>query len=192
MCGSCRRAKTRYEKVRLLAGGHLKVSSLGTRRRIQALRALGYSLDNLAQAGGWQSYHAAFKYPMVSETITAGTAERVAALYERLSMTLATGPRADQLRAAAQRNGWLVPLAWDDIDNDPETCKTRAISDNKDICQFDHAVVHRILAGDMTLAAVATRAERQAVVDGWGRSLAELRRLTGWKPERYGRPDAVA
>lgn len=118
-CEPCRRAKMRYEKRRILAGGRTKVSAVGTRRRIQALRALGYSLRELAEDGGWNTGHAALKYPLVAETITADTARRVAEIYERLSMTPATGPRATRSRKLAVRNGWAPPLAWDDID-DPD------------------------------------------------------------------------
>lgn len=119
-CGSCRSAKMRYEKARLIKGGSLKVPAIGTRRRIQALRALGYSLGELAAAGGWKTEHAAFKYPMLAETITAATAARVADVYERLCMTRATGPRANRLRMAALNKGWLPPLAWDNIDDPNE------------------------------------------------------------------------
>lgn len=48
---------------------------------------------------------------------------------------------------------------------------------------FDHVVVERILAGDYTLARVATRAERLAVITttkARGGSLKALRKATGW------------
>lgn len=119
MCGSCRRAKMRYEKSRLL-GRPLKVPTLGSQRRIQALRALGWSLAEIAREGGWVSGHAAFKYALTAETITRTSADRIAAVYDRLSMTPATGPCATRVRNHAARSGWPPPLAWDDPDDPDE------------------------------------------------------------------------
>lgn len=185
-CDPCRRAKMRYEKERLLSGPKT-VPSIGTRRRIRALRALGYSLAELAEAGGWKTEHAAFKYAMTSPTITATTAARVAGIYEILCMRPATGPRANRLRIIARRNGWAPPLAWDDIDNDPDdTFLNESRGVEQDSFDIDEVVVLRALEGD--LHEKATNAERAEIARRWassGRSLNDLARLTGWKIERY-------
>lgn len=119
ICDACRRAKMRYEKARQLAGGVLKVPAVGTQRRIRALRALGYSLGDITRGGGWCD-HTALDYALGADTITAATADRVAATYERLSMRLADGPKANRLRMLAARKGWPPPLAWDNLDDPDE------------------------------------------------------------------------
>lgn len=52
---------------------------------------------------------------------------------------------------------------------------------------FDHVVVERLLAGDYSLARVATNAERVAVITttrARGESLNSLRKATGWNLTR--------
>ncbi|GEB16696.1 hypothetical protein [Pimelobacter simplex] len=139
-CDACKRAKMRYEKQRLLAGGATKVAAHGTRRRIQALRALGYSLRELAEVGGWGSAHAAFKYPLIANTITAETARRVLKVYNRLSMTPASGPRVGRNLRLARRNGWAPPLAWEGIDMDDPTAEPWRPDSRRRVGRLD--VVH--------------------------------------------------
>lgn len=117
-CDPCRRAKMRYEKARLVTGPR-KVSALGTQRRLQALRALGWSLDDIAVACGYTG-GGAFRYLLKSDTVTRATAAKVAAVYEQLALTTPTSHRAPFCRRHAARQGWPPPLAWDDIDNPDE------------------------------------------------------------------------
>lgn len=84
-------------------------------------------------------------------------------------------------RTVAKKNGWLPPLAWDDIDRDPEPPTAEPV-------YLDEVVVDRILAGDRL---DATPAERAEVVRRWlntGRPLADLERLTGWNGAREQEP----
>ncbi|MER7046728.1 hypothetical protein [Streptomyces jumonjinensis] len=89
----------------------------GTIRRVRALVAIGWPLAQLApQLGLHQSALgrlARGHHPMVR----AATAERVAREYRRLARI--PGP-STHARSIARRNGWLSPMAWDDID-DPDT-----------------------------------------------------------------------
>lgn len=62
------------------------------------------------------------------------------------------------------------------------------VDGKRDKDEIDHVVVHRVLAGDKRLARIATKAEREFIVQMWtngDRPLADLERITGWKPERY-------
>ncbi|MFD9950552.1 hypothetical protein ACFWYW_57510 [Nonomuraea sp. NPDC059023] len=98
------------------------VGAMGTRRRIQALAALGYSLTEQARRLGRtvNNFHAVLGKPKVF----AGTARAVRDLYELLSMTPAPPSHGAKLaRSMADRNGWLPPLAWDDIDDPNEKPK---------------------------------------------------------------------
>lgn len=104
-------------------GARQSVPGRGTHRRVQALVARGWSLSKVARELGWtvENFHGMMRRDMVG----AATHRAVADLYERLWDV--EPPRAthrDKIaytRALnfAKRNGWLPPLAWDDIDTDP-------------------------------------------------------------------------
>jgi hypothetical protein len=110
------------------AAGQLAPSALtgstGTRRRLQALVATGWSQARLARELGLTG--ANFGAMMRRDQVTAGTARAVSELYDRLWNQLP--PEQDQrTRIAASRarryaaaRGWAPPLAWDDdVIDDP-------------------------------------------------------------------------
>lgn len=98
------------------------VSVLGTARRLQALVALGYTNQDLVAEMGEGApakpetlLHPAHPFVFVA------TARRVSELYDRLKDTTppdSFGGRRAKLRA--QRQGWVVPNMWDDIDDPNE------------------------------------------------------------------------
>lgn len=123
-CADCTRAEWRYRKTRQmrhLRGDPPMVSSVGTVRRIHALLAIGWTGPQIAAEAGVSinamrsiDYHG-------STTVRSTTAAKIAAAYERMSMTWPEGHYASRTRNTAKRRGWLPPLAWDDID-DPDEC----------------------------------------------------------------------
>lgn len=120
-CDPCKAAHARYYneiKLRRMRGEQVKVSSVGARRRLQALATLGWSRVVLAEQiglGGTGWYSRIFMH----DTIYASTHETIAELYDRLCMTFApAGHSAALARASARRKGWAPPMAWDDIDLD--------------------------------------------------------------------------
>lgn len=89
------------------------VDAAGTRRRVQALAALGYTLKQQAEEIGRfpTNYRTILIQPYVSARIARGVRE----LYDRWSMT--PPPQtwmAERTRRHAQKHGWLPPLAWDE------------------------------------------------------------------------------
>jgi transcriptional regulator with XRE-family HTH domain len=90
-------------------------------------------MSSLAQRLGvtQQSVNNLAKIPQAY--VRRSTAERIAALYDELSMQLPdestpTGRKnASYARTVARKRGWLPPLAWDDIDQDesPRTGQSR-------------------------------------------------------------------
>lgn len=177
-CDACKRAAARYEQERqldLMHGKPRQIDATGTRRRIQALARLGWPSDAIGLPRQQVWHLTQQKY------VLRATAEAVAEVYERLSMSL--GPSV-VTRIRAERKGWPPPLAWNDIDNDAEphgnVSKIGQVT-------VDEVVVLRILGGDYTLA--ATPAERAEVASRWPGTLNELARLTGWKVERYFRAE---
>lgn len=127
-CGSCKRAaaaaEARYVMLRS-QGVQSRIDPTGTQRRLRALVALGYTWRAL---DGYLGYHnMAEKWgnqPL--RYVFPSTVAKVAAVYERLSMTLppnettAEKAAASKARGLARRKGWPPPLAWTDIDDPTE------------------------------------------------------------------------
>lgn len=157
------------------------VDSIGTQRRAQALCAIGYSLSDQARRLGYpvSAYHRSM---LRAERVTAGRARAVRDLYDELAMTPGPSRRA---RLDAAKKGWPPPLAWDDIDDPDEIPCSPTEEAGRG---YDQAVVERVLGGDWRMP--STDAERTEIARRWyanGRSLADLERLTGFKPDRYYR-----
>jgi hypothetical protein len=185
-CTDCRRAcadaQARRRKRQYLARvQQLSVPNIGTRRRIQSLVALGWSLSEISRQAGWTRSLAALiirrQGPLHEKT-----ARECAAIYERLSNQLpprdTKGQRIDYSRARnmAARNGWLPPIWWDNLDDPDERPSMH------DTSAPDPVVIDRILAGDFTLR--ATRDERWEVIRRWAGSDGELERRTSWNVAR--------
>lgn len=101
--------------VRLDLANGVKIDATGSRRRLQALVALGYSRASLCRLLGILPSNATELFDGRRREVTVRTARAVAAVYDRLSMT--PGPSARARRDAA-RLGYLVPAAWDDDEID--------------------------------------------------------------------------
>jgi hypothetical protein len=145
---------------------HSRLDATGTRRRLQALIAIGWPTELLAAQLGRRPN--SLQRSMTGESITARTAHDVATLYERLWNTRpprGTGDQraaADAARAYAAAQGWLPPLAWDDIDTDPTpTPPTSRLPRGNAI---DGIAVERALAGDNITYDDLTPVEQQEVI----------------------------
>lgn len=102
----------RLEEV-LLPG--VMVDATGTRRRMQALAAIGWTASEQGRRIGWAPTNVTKLFRADKAKVEARTADLVRRLYDELSMTPAPpGRPATQARNWAARNGWLPPLAWDD------------------------------------------------------------------------------
>lgn len=115
-CDDCLAAHAAAEqdwRKRTYLYGPQRVSSLGTRRRLQALAAIGWPQTTLARMMGRDQRHVS--QTMRGETVYLSTHRMVEALYRELSMK--PGP-SRRTKAHARSRGWAPPLAWDDIDND--------------------------------------------------------------------------
>ena len=143
-----------------------RVVATGTRRRLQALIAIGWPTQLLAAQLGRRP--SSLYRSMNGASVTAGTAHDVASLYERLSNTApprATGKQraaADAAHAHAAARGWLPPLAWDDIDADPTPPAPAAVPSHRN--DMDEIAVERALAGDHVTYDDLTAVEQEEVV----------------------------
>ena len=123
------------------------VLGVGTRRRIEALRALGYSMSDLAAPLG------------VRETeVTRAYQGRQTVRYQRWALAcevfeaLSTTPgRSDRARRHARIQGYLLPMEWEGYDiDDPRVVPPRSIrrsSETPTNYAVDEVLVQRIVDG---------------------------------------------
>lgn len=201
MCQPCGQAAYLYvKKCRLdnTAGTPRSIPIIGTRRRIQALSALGYSYNQIGAAIGVDRT-LIMRWARASDRVTvhATTANKIAAAYDRLCMKIPdnSNNRLEHFRLMARRKGWAPPLAWDDIDDPnehPPGYPQTPVDSSADPTTPDPVVVNRILAGEWRLP--STSLERAEVCRCWverGGSTYELSKITGWRIERYYRRGAA-
>jgi hypothetical protein len=89
-----------------------ETDATGTRRRLQALVAIGWPQAELARRLGLRRRR--FEALMRRDRIPAQTAADVEGLYDRIWHQWPRGRHADGARAHAAALGWPVPAAWDD------------------------------------------------------------------------------
>lgn len=102
------------------------VNDTATRRRLQALVAIGYTQTYLCGLIGVTPQNGNSLFNGGQSGVRQSTADTVAALFDKLSMTPGPSQRA---RTLAKRKRWAPPLAWDDdtIDN-PDAAPDRGHS----------------------------------------------------------------
>lgn len=122
--GMSTRESTRYSKVRdlaILRGQPYTYPALGTKRRLQALYAIGYSSTDVSRATGVSpaTIKSILKDTPSRGTVWASTAKAIGAFYQAHYMKPKAGGYAGRQRTWAVRKlGYAPPLAWDDIDRD--------------------------------------------------------------------------
>jgi len=153
-------------RLDLRAGAY--IDGTGTRRRLQALVALGWSQSRLATLMGMEARNlGTVIHDRRGGRVTAATAAKARALYDDMWDRLPqSGGRWEKLaianaKSAAVRHGWVPPLAWDDdtID-DPDA--SPAVPVDEDDTDVDPIAVARAIAGDPS--PTMTRRERAEAV----------------------------
>lgn len=179
---SKREAREKDHKYRVdrLTIGRRTIDPTGTQRRLRALRAIGWTWDQLAVELG-VSRSVAFQWGVDKPRgVYRETAQTVADAYARLSMQPQTGWVADRARVRAARLGYAPPLAWDNIDDPREKPQTGGKGQ-----VFDDVIVDRLLAGERLKS---NRAEKEEAMRRWlaaGRSQRSLCAMHGWAENRY-------
>ena len=191
-CPPCKAAATLYQNQRELDrmnGQPRAVSAVGVARRLQALMHLGYTYPDLAPLLGVSTAQV-HKWARGWQTITrASTRNRVAEVFDRLCMSpVPDGRNARYARTVARRNGWVSPLAWDDIDDLYEQPDLGGTNDTA----LDPVVVHRLLAGEKVPSTPVEKAEALRQWTAAGRSARSLEDIHGWKQGRYYRQGEAA
>lgn len=101
---------------------HQRVDGTGTRRRLQALSAMGWPQTYLARLLG-RSGGTLYQL-LTADHVYATTAEAVTRLYSKLHTAApethgVPAISATRTRASSRRKGWYGPLAWDGNIDDP-------------------------------------------------------------------------
>jgi hypothetical protein len=122
----------RYEKGTKYRRAHgivWAIPPLGAQRRIQALMALGWTGQDIADAAGF-SHRNRVRQILVGQKgkpcrwIERRTDAVIRSVYEELSMLVPPMSAVHaRTRTMSRRKGWAVPLAWDDIDDPSEQPK---------------------------------------------------------------------
>lgn len=126
-CGPCKAASARYGNQRKLGTKPGWVSSVGFVRRCRALQALGWTLDDIAAASGISEDHinGITSGKRGQRFVTEATHRRMVKAFKALSMRIPPDDMRHRVaKSLALRNGYVPPLAWDDIDNDEAPVKS--------------------------------------------------------------------
>lgn len=106
--------------------GAVLLDSIGSRRRVQALAAVGWTGEEIGRlvaarrGDAWANITRVLK----GQRITASLAHEIAAVYEDLQQQVPPSTTASKrAKARAQRERWAPPAAWDGIDIDDPDAK---------------------------------------------------------------------
>jgi len=174
-CEACTEAHWRYQKRFRQGWVQKTIDSTGTRRRLQALTAMGWTQDQIAKEVGCSRAAINKLVKRTYRQVYSGTALRIQQAYDRISMT--PGP-SNISRAKARQFGYLPPLCWDDDTIDDPKAKPyrppyRFVLDK----EIDEVLVQRAMSGQPVKA---TKAERLEIIRRWqhaGRPTVELERI---------------
>lgn len=174
--------------------------ALGARRRLQALAAIGWTVEELGARSGVKFTTISAIQRGATRQITAARHATVTALWDDLSAT--RGPSKEAARRAAAK-GWHAPAAWDDID-DPHEQPQRACSDPD--CTKG-AIARGLCHAHYEVASGRRTSTGHAVIDedslrdfaSWGLTVAQVAERTGVQRDsvaarlrRIGDPDLTA
>lgn len=157
----------------------MTVDATGTRRRIAALGAFGWSLTLQAAEIGWtvNNLHWLLHQDLVQRT----TAEAMRGLYDKWSMT---PPPASYARTrvllAARKNHWFQPLAWDDDSiDDPAAFPVLLPPPVDEGPHVEELMVQHLMAGHSVDASNEARLETARRLSALGWSSVQIAPVVG-------------
>jgi hypothetical protein len=146
-----RDAEAKILAVRLQLADGANVDATGTRRRLQALVTLGWSVSALGRRLGKTS--ANMFTTLESEQVLEATRRRVAALYDELwDVPAPTSTRHERTSATrakryAAAHGWAPPLAWDDDEIDDPDARPQGLPEATPALSVTEQVVELLEIG---------------------------------------------
>lgn len=149
-------------------GGATLVEATGTRRRLQALLALGWSVRRLSVDHDLNRQ--ALDRALTNATVTVRTARAVRDVYDQIGdRTPPQGTPADRgaaarARARAAQCGWPVPAAWDDATLDDPAAPTPSTHAPRSVLDLDEWV-HLVRGGEEPARAAGRCGVRLSAVE---------------------------
>ncbi len=164
--------------------GHRHVDATGARRRLQALTAIGWTQHRLGEVLGIPAHRVCGL--LRAERIQADTYRAIARVYELYwdvpapAVTAHQRVAADAARRLAERNGWVPPLAWDDIDTDPRVPVVELDAEDLDGGELvDEIAIELACAGERVALTARERELAHAQLEERGYSAKEIARTLG-------------
>lgn len=169
-----------YRRRRYLNHGPLSVDATGTRRRVQALVAIGWPMSQQSARLGMErsSVHAMTRHTWVH----LDTAAKVTALYDELSMVPGPNNRA---RLQAKKRGWAPPLAWAEDEIDDPTARPNIGTHQPR--SFDEVAVQRAMHADRVPLRPVERTAAVRRLTAAGLSAAQIAARLGIDPRSVQR-----
>lgn len=165
------------------------LEATGTRRRIQALAAIGWPVTEMAPRVGWRISN--FSQLLRRSGVQRATARKVETLYDELSMLVPEESLSVvRARARARRDMWFPPLAWDDEkldDPDALPCMLPPVGPCDPATEL---LVQHAVAGHEVRLTPEARLEIVRRLPGVSRY--ELARIARCHPETIGKLKKVA
>lgn len=148
---------------------------IGTRRRLHALTAVGWSAHALAERlGVTQGVVAALSTR--TKRVHPSTAAAVRRLYDDLWDQTPPAAGSERARRYAAAQGWPPPMAWDDDDlDDPAATPNHELP----VTEIDEVLLERALAGERTRVQARERLSVVAALTGQERSAEEIAQILG-------------
>lgn len=152
-----------------LLGAKALIDGTGTRRRLQALVAAGWSQSKIAARMGMTGANLNRVFNR-SDLVHASTARAVRDLYDELWDTPPPEREhrdkiaASRARSLARRRGWMPALAWDDDSIDDPGAWANVTTEPGDAPDVDEIAVERFIAGDIPWQEVSVSDRLEAAV----------------------------
>ena len=191
-CRECRDAQAAWQRryrIRIYVNrGPVLVDATGSRRRLQSLARIGWSLAALGRELGITGSGV---YRITeAERVTEETARRVAELYDRLWDKPGFSKRT---RTSAEAHNWAPPMAWDDdaID-DPKARPVLGFVRSTPVPVLDEIAMERAMRGYSTRLTQAERTEVVRRLTERGLSAVEIAERLGKTPRSITRQRSKA
>lgn len=157
-CVDCRAAKAADDRrARVERTPPAWEPRAGTRRRLQALAADGWSLTYIAQHAHLSRDEISKLRTSSSDRILITTATHIRAVYERLwPLSPPPGYSSDRAQRTAEAAGWAASWRWEGIDIDDPAAEP--LPDGAD--ELDEVLVERLMLGHLRLPKFSHSPER--------------------------------
>jgi DNA-binding NarL/FixJ family response regulator len=168
---------------------HTPMDVTGTRRRVQALMCMGWSVNKIAAKSGVDRVTVSAVLQDRTVHVYSDTARALRACYDQLwrqpppEDTRPERSAATLVRSVARTRGYVSPLAWNDATiDDPSAVPEGVVQRRTATAGCDDMVVERVAAGERIEMTVAERSAVVRRLHGQGMTDQDIGRRTGIPP----------